>query len=185
MIKSTEIIDIGTLLKPHGIKGEISADFDHDVDICSLRCIILDIEGIFVPFFITGVRQGASSSTLITIDGVMTEDDAKELCGKDVFALKSDLPETVADVDDGFYLADLIGFKVVSDEGQTIGTIEDFDDSTSNILLIVQPERVNECESKRLYIPFADEYITQIDADGHSITMSLPSGLLELNNNLS
>ncbi len=181
MIKNSEIVAVGSLLKPHGIKGEIVADMDQDIDPGKLRCIVLDIDGIFVPFFISGIRNGASSSTLLTIDGITDENEAKELCGKEIFALKSDVPEVSADDEGGFYLAHLIGFNVESDSGKIIGKIEDYDDSTSNVLLIVCPEDKSAGSSGQVYIPLADEYITEIDADNRTIKMSLPAGRIDLN----
>lgn len=181
MIKASEIVAVGSLLKPHGVKGEIVADLDQDFKLEKLRCIVLDIDGIFVPFFISGIRTGASSSTLLTIDGITNENEAKELCGKEIYALMSDVPDVPADDEDGFYLADLIGFSVKTDSGIIIGIIEDYDDSTSNVLLIVSPEDKSARSSGQLYIPLADEYITEIDADNRTIKMSLPSGLLDLN----
>lgn len=181
MIKASEIAAVGSLLKPHGIKGEIVADLDQDIKPDKLRCIVLDIDGIFVPFFISGIRNGGSSSTLLTIDGITNENEAKELCGKEIYALKSDVPDVPSDDEGGFYLADLIGFNVESESGKVIGKIEDYDDSTSNVLLIVSPQDKRAPDSVQLYIPLADEYITEIDAENRTIKMSLPSGLLDLN----
>lgn len=51
MITSDEIIEIGAFVKPHGVKGEISAQIDYEIDLQELKCLIIDIDGIFVPFF--------------------------------------------------------------------------------------------------------------------------------------
>ena len=50
-ITATELTTIGRLLKPHGINGEITMQLVVDVDIQSLKCIFLKLDGIFVPFF--------------------------------------------------------------------------------------------------------------------------------------
>lgn len=52
MITRNEIIEIGTFNKSHGVEGEISATFDCDVEAAGMfRCLICDMDGIFVPFF--------------------------------------------------------------------------------------------------------------------------------------
>ena len=51
MISKEQLIQIGHSLKPHGVKGEITMMLDIS-DISSLSCIIMCIDGIFVPFFI-------------------------------------------------------------------------------------------------------------------------------------
>lgn len=176
MILSTELTAIGILLKPHGIKGEITMRIDCNVDVATLRCIVLNIDGIYVPFFIDSARPRSSESVLITISGIDSEIKAKELCGKDVFTLRSDVQYDLDSGDgDGFYLSDLIGFTLVTEEGQSLGVIESFDDSTENWLLMVRNE------DEIIYVPVVDEFIVDIDHQQQILTMSLPDGLIDLN----
>ena len=52
MIKREEVYQIGKLGKTHGIRGEVSFLFDDDVfDRVDADYLILDIDGILVPFF--------------------------------------------------------------------------------------------------------------------------------------
>lgn len=180
MITRAELTEIGRAIKPHGINGEIVTAINRDVDFEGLRCIVMDIDGIYVPFFIDSVRQRGSESVLVTIDGINDEKDAKELCGKAVYALKSD-PAISSDGsddcdhdDEGFYAEDLIGFKVTTD-GKSLGEITDVDSSTDNLLFIITDK-----DGNTSYVPVADEFITEIDTESHIISMSLPDGLLEL-----
>lgn len=180
MIKSQQLTCIGTLLKPHGIKGEIVAELDFEIDLSTLRCVVLDIDGIYVPFFLGAIRRRSVNSSLISIDGIADERQAKYLCGKDLFALTEELPSEVADeIEDGFYLSDLIGYKLIDQKLGMIGEIHDFDDSTENYLLLVSPLSNNEAT---VYIPFAEEFITNINDETNEIEMNLPEGLVELNN---
>ena len=64
MIVESEISVIGRTLKPHGINGEIAATIDAPVNLDSLQCIILDIDGIYVPFFIRSYRYRGSEAVL-------------------------------------------------------------------------------------------------------------------------
>ena len=48
MILRTDITEAGVFNKPHGIKGEISATLDFDIDLSDVKCIVLDVEGIFL-----------------------------------------------------------------------------------------------------------------------------------------
>lgn len=52
MISDSEIRLIGRFNKPHGINGEISLSVDGDMDIQfdALRCIIVKVDDINVPF---------------------------------------------------------------------------------------------------------------------------------------
>ena len=70
MIKRSELRPVGTLLKTHGIDGEIVVQLTADVDLEALQCIVLEIDGIFVPFFPTSVRPKSAETDLVSIDGV-------------------------------------------------------------------------------------------------------------------
>lgn len=173
MILPEELTHIGTILKPHGINGEISATLDPEIDPDRLRCIVLMMEGIPVPFFIEQWRTRGSEAVLLSIEGIDSEIEAKMICGKDVFAFKEDLPESEED-ENGFYVADLIGWTLFAD-GNELGRIISFDDSTMNVLLIVE-----NTDGKQLYIPVAEEFITDLNHKDKTIAMSLPEGLAEL-----
>ena len=53
--------------------------------------------------------------------------------------------------------------------------IRDYDDSTPNVLLIVESP-----DGRTLYLPFADEFFLDIDPDGMTVTMDLPEGITDL-----
>ena len=51
MIKPEEVYRIGRLGKAHGVKGEVSLQFDDDIfDRVDCDYLVLDVDGILVPF---------------------------------------------------------------------------------------------------------------------------------------
>ena len=147
MILEENLRKIGRLLKPHGINGELVMQVSEDVDPASLPCVMLRLDGIFVPFFIGNCRPKSSETDLISLDGVSNEVEAAGLCPNDVFAEISALPEDVAGDGDGFYAEDMVGFEVIAD-GEKIGKIIGIEDSTDNFLFIIEKadgeERIGE-----------------------------------------
>lgn len=175
MIKLSEIAEIGRFNKPHGIKGEISVSVDGNIDLDDVKCIIVRIEGIFVPFFINSVRPKTADTSLITIDGIDSEEKAQELTNRDIYILRSDLPEEGTDKD-GLYASDLIGYEINDITSGNIGVIEDINDSTQNILFIVKTP-----EGKELYIPVAEEFILSVNPDNETVRTDIPIEILTLN----
>lgn len=175
MIKDSEITEIGRLAKPHGINGEIVAVTEFDADmILSLKCIILNIDGINVPFFINSARPKNHESVLITIDGITTDDKASALCNNTIYALSADLETDDNNDEDVFYAKDLIGFCII-ENGCQIGEIIDIEDSTENALFIIKRSNDN-----ITYIPIADEFIVEICIDSKTVIMDLPTGIMDL-----
>lgn len=169
MIKKEEVYKIGRLGKVHGIRGEVSFLFDDDVfDRVEADYLVLDIDGILVPFFMEEYRFKSDANALVKFDGIDTVERAKELTGCDVY-----FPRELSDDDNGHISwAEIIGYQLVDAETGTVaGTIASIDDSTMNTLF--------ELEDGRL-IPASEELIQAIDTKKHQIEIKLPEGILEL-----
>ena len=169
MIKQEEVYRIGRLGKAHGVKGEVSLQFDDDIfDRTDADYLVLDVDGILVPFFIEEYRFRSDTVALMKFCDIDTQQRASELTGCDVY-----FPRALADeADDVPTLASLVGFCIVDAQAATaVGRIAAVDDSTANLLF--------ELEDGRL-IPASAELIANIDTAEKVITMTLPNGLLDL-----
>lgn len=75
MIKQNEVYKIGRIGKPHGVNGELQMQFDDDVfDRVSADYLVLDIEGILVPFFIEDYRFRSDNVLLIKFSDIDTQE---------------------------------------------------------------------------------------------------------------
>ena len=169
MIKQEEVYRIGRLGKTHGVKGEVSLQFDDDIfDRVDADYLVLELDGILVPFFIEEYRFRSDTVALIKFEDVDTQQRANELTGCDVY-----FPRALAADDEGqMSLSLLVGFDLVeANGGTTIGRIAAIDDTTANLLF--------ELEDGRL-IPANDDLIRDIDTKRKTIKMEIPEGLLEL-----
>ena len=169
MIRQEEVYKIGRLGKAHGVKGEVSFQFDDDIfDRVDADYLVLDIDGILVPFFMEEYRFRSDTVCLVKFCNVDTQQRAQELTGCDVF-----FPRAMAEEgDDMPSLSMLVGYEIVNNaNGRTVGQIVAIDDSTANILF--------ELEDGML-IPANDDLIEAIDTEKQQIKMNLPSGLLEI-----
>lgn len=175
MILRDDITPIGDIYKPHGIRGELSATFDEGLDPRDLRCIVLDIDGIYVPFFIGSARQRGADSWLIKVDGIDDERAAMRLARHEIFAMADEVSDDDDDAD-GVHLYDLIGYDLTDADGTPVGRITGIDDSTANVLLTVET-----ADGRSIFVPFADELLTALDTAAHTAALDLPDGLINLN----
>ena len=169
MIKAEEVYKIGRIGKAHGIKGEVSLQYDDDIfDRVDADYLVLDVDGILVPFYMEEYRFRNDSVCLVKFCDIDTQQRASELTGCEVY-----FPRSLAEeADEMPSLASLVGFEIVdASDGKTVGNIVAIDDQTANILF--------ELEDGTL-IPANDDLITDIDWAGKRITMNIPKGLLEL-----
>lgn len=185
MIKEDELIEIGKFNKPHGIHGELSCSVDDDaVDLNRLRCIIVYRDGLPVPFFVSALRPRNHHTSLVSLDGVTSDADARQFVNEPIYALRQEVEPMIEAADAaededadgaGLYARDLIGMEVWA-EGAMLGKIADIDDSTANMLMVVESDD----RERPLLIPVAPEFFADIDVEARRLTLDLPEGLLDM-----
>ncbi|MCM1450863.1 MAG: ribosome maturation factor RimM [Clostridium sp.] len=178
MIKASDLSLAGKVNKTHGLDGELSVTFFSDgiADAIGVgTCLIMDIDGIFTPFFVRNARPRGAESLLISFDGAESQEMAQQFVGKSIYALiehgiSSD------DDEDGLYAGQIVGFKAIDDDnGEPIGIVEDIDDATENVLFIIRRPDGSDCR-----IPVVDDFIASVSGEDKTISFSLPPGLLDL-----
>lgn len=174
MIRRDEVYHIGRIGRTHGTGGELTFMFDDDVFLDdSAEYLVLDIDGILVPFFIDGCRLKSGSTALITFEGIGSQERARQLTGREVYFPR----RSFDDAEGVLSAAEMIGFEVQDESfGGPIGTLSAIDDSTANPLF-----EVADSEGNTLLLPAADDLIVGIDPVRRRITMRLPDGILDLN----
>ena len=78
MITADQLIEIGRYNKAHGINGEISATFDCDtMAVGELSALVSPMDGIFVPFFVNGIRPKNNDTLLLPGDKAVIVADSE------------------------------------------------------------------------------------------------------------
>ena len=173
MIRKEEVYQIGRIGKPHGVKGEVLFHFSDDVfDRTESEYLILEVDGILVPFFMEEYRFRSDETALVRFCDINTQEEARELTGCDVYFLRSEVPED----DDQLTWAQIVGFSIIDEQsGRSIGTISAIDDSTINTLFELRTP-----DGRDVLIPASDDLIADVDTESQTITMTIPEGLLDL-----
>ena len=172
MILQKDIFPVGQINKPHGVSGEMSFSFTSDVfDTEQAPYMIMEIQGILVPFFIEEYRFRSNETALIKFEGIDSEEKARLFSGLTLYLPKQYLEKTE---DAGIELSYFAGFTLIDKQHGIIGLISEVDQTTENALFIIPTE------DDELLIPVGNDYILEIDHENKQITVDLPEGLLEL-----
>lgn len=161
-------IKIGQITGAVGLKGEFKV-YDYGEDVSRYR----NFEAVYIDdteYRLKSARTQKNMAVLL-LEEIDSRDKAEKLRGKNIYIDEAQLPELPEGV---YYIKDLIGFDVVSDEGVHIGTLEDILKNTAQPLYKVKTEKGS------VYIPGVDEYILNTDIAGRTITVKLIEGLLDL-----
>lgn len=158
--------EVGTFGKPHGVNGEINLLLELDYDWQKCRFIFVTVDGLPVPFEVKSVRERRPGTLLVAFER-MTSELLQSFSGRGASVDDEFLLETE---DDELSPAFYVGYTLVSDEGKTFGEIEDFDDSTPNILFLVDGHAV----------PAAAIEVLETNREAKAIICRLPDGLFDL-----
>lgn len=185
MIEESQILNCGKFFRTHALKGELNVVCEgvSNEILDEGYPVIVDMDGIYVPFYVESFRPKGAYGCLISLEGVDSVEEAQKFVNKEFFMLKKDVAEFMDVEEDELVEADdYIGWRVNVEGYGYIGNIEDIDTSTPNWLLLVRPKD----DSDIIYIPFNEEFIISIndvsdDPSENGITLSLPEGVIDLN----
>lgn len=162
-------IAVANVIKTHGIKGELNIELDEmaepDQDFAPGSCLIAEIDGLDVPFFVASSRPRGPESLLLTLDDVESETDAALLVGRRLYVYAD--PDQAGELTAG----DLVGYSLMTDTGLNAGRIDSLTELTPGAWYFEVNGRL---------IPAVDDFILDVDHQGRTVTVSLPEGLLEL-----
>ena len=167
------VIQIGTVIKPHGVRGELSVDCHVESPLLfdTLGELLLgDDQGRLKPYALVRWREHQGRALLI-LGGVADRDAAEALRGLGVFIPKDLLPPLE---DDEVYLDDLVGLTILLPDGQTLGRLADIQTPGGQELWIIETP-----DGKEVLFP-ANEDNAELDLDAGQATIHPPPGLLEL-----
>lgn len=165
-------IAVANVIKTHGIHGELNVELtdmcEPDDDFASGSCLIAEIDGLDVPFFVDSSRPRGAESYLLKLDDLKSDADAALLQNHTLYIYAD--PEEIES--DGMQASQLVGFEVVdSAKNVAVGMIDSLTELTPGAWYFEIGGRL---------IPAVDEFIVDIDAERREVIMSLPQGLLEL-----
>ncbi|MDF2570661.1 MAG: rimM [Sporomusa sp.] len=159
----TDLITIGKIVAPHGVRGDIRifplTDFPdrfHD-----LKEVVVEDAG---ELKIESARPH-KKFILLKFSGIDTMDDAKRLSGKLIKVRREDavkLPEGQ------YFIFDIIGLSVFTEDGEQLGVITDVLQPGSNDVYVVeQPDK------SELLIPAIKEVVMKIDIVSKQMVVKL------------
>ena len=86
MITPDDVFQIGRLGRPHGVKGEITFQISDDVfDRVDAEYLLLELDGILVPFFMEEYRFKSDETVLMKFCDIDTQEQARSLTGAKVY----------------------------------------------------------------------------------------------------
>lgn len=165
-----ELLQVGAITSTHGIRGEVKVfpTTDDPKRFCKLKQVILDdgkskqeLEIESVKFF--------KNLIILKFKGI---DDINEVEKYRKATLWVTREQAVPLKKDEYFIADLIGLSVVTEDGEVLGNLTDVMQTGANDVYVVAKEGEEE-----LLIPAIKECVKNVDLENRVMTIFLMPGL--------
>ena len=173
----TDLLLMGYVVGTHGLKGEckIVPETDDPARVLALERVWLGHkENCTHQYDVIASRLHHTKhgvSILMRLEGIPDVDSAAQLRGLDIYAKAADLPPLASGE---FYLYNLIGTKVYTDSGFTVGQIKDvWEAPASDVYVIDRPGQ------RDALIPAVPAIVTSVDTKARRIVIRPIEGLLD------
>lgn len=164
-------IQIGTLGKTHGLKGELKFKIEEEYidDFNEVDVLFIKVKGHYAPYFIESIR----SSSIIKFEDTNTKEAANELRSQSIFLKEEDVT-ILADIPEELLYEHLKGFKMMDNSIGNLGKIQAVEAYPQQEMAVII------YNNNEVLIPLNEFIISKIDMENETVLVNLPEGLLEI-----
>ncbi len=164
-------LQVGVISSTHGVRGEVKV-FPTTDDVTrfrQLKKVYLDTGREMLPLEIQNVKF-FKQFAILKFKGIDNINDIEKYRGK---SLMIDREDAVDLEEDEYFIADMIGMKVCTEDGSEFGTLKDVMETGANDVYII-----DSLEHGEVLIPAIRECILDVDIDEERMTIHLMEGLV-------
>ena len=170
-----DILRVGVITQTHGIRGEVKVfpTTDDPMRFKKLKACVIQLKRETVQLEVQSVKF-FKQYVILKFKGYDNINDIEQFVKKDLMVTR----DNAVKCEPGeYFICDLIGLKVVTDDGKELGTLTEVLETGANNVY-----EVTTTHGKQVLIPVIDECILAHDMEAKTVTVHLLDGLLELNN---
>jgi 16S rRNA processing protein RimM len=166
-----DYLRVGVISATHGIRGEVKVyPTTDDVNrFKQLKHVFLDTGKEYIELEIEGVKF-FKQQAILKFKGIDNINDIEKYKGKDLLVTRENAVKLEKDE---YFIFDILGSAVVTDEGQELGELVEVMATGANDVYIVKTK-----EGKEILLPSIRECILDVDAQNKIIKVHLMPGLL-------
>ena len=166
-----DFLEIGQIVNTFGVKGMVKVvPFTDDVErFAKLKSVFLEKNNKMEE---KGIEEAKYHKNMILVKfkNIETIEDAEKYVNA---YLKVDRENAIELDEDEYFIADLLGSEVYTDENLLLGKLEDIFNTGSNDIYVVKDEK-----GKQILLPAIADVIKNIDVKNQKIIVHLIDGLL-------
>jgi 16S rRNA processing protein RimM len=167
-----ELVRIGRLSRPHGVRGELSLEGSalSALELHSIRHFTWRGRGGETLALTLETARPAHERVLVRFAGYDDRDRARTLTSGELLAEREQLPDPGPGL---AYTFQLLGLEVRTVAGRRLGTLEEVISTGANPVYVVRGER-------EWLVPASPGVVQHVDLAARTLTVELPAGLEDL-----
>ena len=168
-----DLFKVGVITSTHGVKGEVKVfpTTDDAGRFKQLKEVLLDTGKERIPMEIQQVKF-FKNMVILKFKGFDSINDIEIYKGKDLLVTRDHAVKLGPDEN---FIVDLIGLKVMTDEGEELGTLTDVIQTGANDVYEVTMEN-----KKTLLLPAIKQCILNVDLEEGKVLVHVMDGLMDL-----
>lgn len=165
-----QFLQVGVISSTHGVRGEVKVfpTTSEAERFKKLKKVLLDTGKERIPLEVANARF-FKQFVILKFKGIDNINDIEQYKGKSLLVSRED---AVRLEEDEYYIADLIGMTVYTEEGR-FGVLRDVMETGANEVYIVDSD-----EHGEVLIPAIRQCILDVDVDENRMTVRLMDGLI-------
>ena len=166
-----QLLQVGVISSTHGVRGEVKV-FPTTDDVKrfkKLKKVILDTGKEQLPLEIEGVKF-FKQFVILKFRGIDNINDIEKYKGK---RLLVDREHAVKLKKDEYFIADIIGMDVFTEDGELFGALKDVMETGANDVYIIEMS-----DGKEVLVPAIKQCILDVDIENRKMVIHLLEGLV-------
>ena len=168
-----DYIKVGTITQPFGIKGEMKVypQTDDPKRFKSLKKVFIENNGSYDRYDIESVKMSLPL-VILKFKGIDTPEEVRRYKQTDIYVCRED----AVPLNEGeHYTADLMGMRVIDDEGTDRGILTDIIETGANDVYEITGE-----DGKKFLLPAIKDCVLDVDIYENIMKIHILEGLLDL-----
>lgn len=173
--EENRLFDIGKITRPHGLKGDVKVipTTDFPERFANMTSVIIETPTGRRARYTVEKVQYQRGFVIMHFEGVNDVDAAEKLRNALLLVTQDELVPLPAG---HYYLFELIGLDVVTQEGNRLGKLTDIFRTGANDVYVVKPD---ENDRHDYLLPAIKDVVKEIDVSGGKIVVDLLPGLID------
>ena len=167
-----DLLQVGVISSTHGIAGEVKVypTTDDITRFDYLKDVILDTGKEKIDLKIAKVKY-FKNMVILKFKGINNINDIEKYKGCSLLVTRENAVELE---EDEYFICDLIGLKVITDEGEDFGELVDVMQTGANDVYVVKTQ-----DNKEVLLPAIEECVLEVNLDQGIMKVHIMNGLLD------